>query len=133
MAQRVENEYVGAPVGFMDPAVVMLAEAGHALLVDCRSRESSAVPLDVDADDLVLLVIDTGERHATSGSTYAERVAQCQAAVTQLGVSSLRDVDDVTTVELIDDPLLRARARHVVTENARVRAVLELLRSGRVR
>ena len=132
MAQRVENDYVGAPVGFMDPAVVMLAEAGHALLVDCRSRQVVAVPLTVAADDLVMLVIDTGERHATSGATYAERVEQCHAAVAQLGVSSLRDVDDVTTVELIDDPLLRARARHVVTENARVRAVVELLSSGRV-
>lgn len=133
MAQRVENEYIGAPVGFMDPAVVMLATAGHALLVDCSSHQVSTVPFDPAVDDLVTLVIDTGERHATSGATYAERVEQCQQAVAQLGVTSLRAVDDVTTVELIDDPILRARARHVVTENERVRAVVALLRAGRAR
>lgn len=133
MAQRVENEYVGAPVGFMDPTVVMLATAGHALLVDCRSREVSAVPVDLSAADMVMLVIDTGERHATSGATYRERVEQCQAATAQLRVSSLREVDDASQLSaLIDDPVLCARARHVVTENARVRAVVELLRAGRV-
>jgi galactokinase len=133
LAQRVENEYIRAPVGFMDPAVVMLASAGHALLVDCSARTVSSVPFDLAADDLVTLVVDTGERHATSGSTYAERVEQCRAVVTRLGISSLREVKDVTTVELIDDPVLRARARHVVTENERVRAVVALLRAGRAR
>jgi galactokinase len=134
MAQRVENEYIGAPVGFMDPAVVMLATVGHALLVDCSSRRVSAVPLDLAADDLVTLVIDTGERHATSGATYAERVEQCRVAVTRLGVTSLRALDDVAElVALTDDPVLRARARHVVTENERVRAVVALLNVGRAR
>jgi galactokinase len=132
LAQRVENEYIGAPVGFMDPAVVMVAEAGHALLIDCWSQEMTAVPLDLEANGLELLVVDTGERHRTGGATYRERVAQCRAAADLLGVTTLREVRDQSTVELVDDPILRSRARHVVSENVRVLEVVKLLRAGRL-
>jgi galactokinase len=131
-AQRVENDYIGAPVGSMDPTVVMVAEEDQALLIDCRSQEMTGVPLDLRVHDLELLVVDTGERHSTSDATYRERVAQCRAAAQLLGVSTLRDVHDPATVELIEDPILRARARHVVSENARVLEVVELLRGGRL-
>ncbi len=131
-AQRVENEYLGAPVGFMDPAVVMVAKNDQAVLIDCRSQEMTAVPLDLAAHDLELLIVDTGERHSTGGATYRERVAQCRAAAHLLGVSTLREVSDPATVELIEDPVLRARARHVVSENARVLDVVDLLRAGRL-
>jgi galactokinase len=130
-AQQVENDYIGAPVGFLDPAAVMLSEPNQLLLIDCRARVVSPVPFDVPAAGLALLLIDSGERHATSGQTYRERVAQCRAAAAELGAVSLREVDDEAEVERLASPLLRARARHVVTENARVHAVVDLLRQGK--
>ena len=63
---------------------------------------------------------------------YRERVVQCADAAHALGVSTLRDVSDPATVELIDEPVLRARARHVVTENRRVLEVVALLDAGRL-
>ena len=133
LAQEVENVYVGAPVGYMDPAAVMYGRVGHALLIDTRSRNVSAIELATAEQRLALVVVDSGHQHATSGFEYRERVRQCEAAADLLGVDCLADVQDPVDLDDIADPLVRKRARHVVTENVRVRAVSELLRSGRIR
>jgi galactokinase len=131
LARRAENEFVGVPTGIMDQSASLLCRAGHALLLDCRSGQASNVPLDLDAAGLVLLVIDTRVRHALADGRYAARRRACEDAARVLGVPSLRDVtDDPGAVEQIADPLLRRRARHVVTENARVLETSRLLRAG---
>jgi galactokinase len=134
LARRAENEFVGVPSGIMDQSASLLCEQGHALLLDCRSGDSSAVPLDLAAVGLVLLVVDTRVRHALSDGRYAERRRSCEDAARALGVASLRDVTDdprgLERVERLSDPVLRRRARHVVTENARVLETVGLLRAG---
>jgi galactokinase len=134
LARRAENEFVGVPSGIMDQSASLLCEAGHALLLDCRSGETSAVPLDLAAAGLVLLVVDTRIRHALSDGRYAERRRSCEDAARALGAASLRDVTDAPgaaeRVESLADPVLRRRARHVVTENARVAQTVGLLRAG---
>ena len=134
LARRGENEFVGVPSGIMDQSASLLCEQGHALLLDCRSGESGAVPLDLAAAGLVLLVVDTRVRHALSDGRYAERRRSCEDAARALGVPSLRDTTDapdgIERVERLSDPVLRRRARHVVTENARVLETVSLLRAG---
>ncbi len=131
LARRAENEFVGVPSGIMDQSASLLCEQGHALLLDCRSGESSPVPLDLAGFGLVLLVVDTRVRHALSDGRYAERRRSCEEAARALGVPSLRDItDDPGAVERLQDPVLRRRARHVVTENARVLQTAGLLRAG---
>lgn len=129
-ARRVENDYLGVPVGVMDPMVVMHATEGHALLVDTRTLTMDQVPLGLDEAGMSVLVVDTGTSHRTAGGDYTERVAQCRDAARALGVDSLRDVTDPRDVADLADPVLRARARHVVTENARVLAAVTCLRAG---
>ncbi|TDO93424.1 galactokinase [Enemella evansiae] len=135
-ARQAENDYVGAPTGFMDQAASTLCTAGHALLLDCRDLGTEQVPLDLPAADLELLVLDTRTPHSLVDSAYAERRRSCEQAAAALGVPALRDITDVTALaSLTDQPdgdLLLRRARHVVTENARVLAVADLLRAGRV-
>jgi galactokinase len=116
---RAENEYVGAPTGGMDQTIAMLAEPGHALLLDFA--DGSAIPVELPIEDagLVLLVIDTRVSHALTDGSYGDRRAECAAAAEALGRPSLRDVP-LESVEALDDPVLRRRARHVVTENVRV-------------
>ncbi len=133
LAQQVENEYVGAPVGYMDPAAVMHGRAGHALLIDTGSRTVLPITLATTDHHLTMVLVDTGRQHSTTGSAYRERVKQCETAAALLGVAALSDVHDEAELDQIADPLIRKRARHVVTENARVHIVSELLRSGRVR
>ena len=132
-AQRVENEYVGAPIGAMDPMVVMRATEDHALFIDTRSGSCEAVPLGLDGAGLALLIVDTGTTHRTTGVEYGRRVAQCHQAARLLGVPSLRDVAAAPDVDILSDHTLRARARHVVTENLRVLQTVALLRANQLR
>ena len=133
LASRAENEFAGAPTGIMDQSAALLSLPGHALLLDCRSGHAEAVPLDLAAARLAILVLDTGARHALTDGRYAARRRSCEAAARELGVASLRDLaDDLGVVSGLAEPELRRRARHVVTENRRVLLVADLLRSGRL-
>jgi galactokinase len=131
LASKAENQFVGVPTGIMDQSAALLCQAGHALLLDCRSGASDDVPLEPGGAGLAILVIDTGVRHALTDGRYAERRAACEAAARSLGVASLRDLPDGPgEVTGLADPELRRRARHVITENRRVLAVADLLRHG---
>jgi galactokinase len=129
MARRAENDFVGAPTGIMDQSAALLSQAGHALLLDCRSGIGTAVPLDPASAGLGLLVIDTRVRHELTDGGYAARRRACEDAAQALGVRSLRDITDGSQLTGID-PLLERRARHVVTENNRVLVTAQLLREG---
>jgi galactokinase len=120
---RAENDYVGAPTGGMDQTVAMLAEAGHALLLDFADGSATPVELPVEKAGLVLLVIDTRVSHALTDGSYGNRRTESAAAARALGVKSLRDAGPAA-VESLDDPVLRRRARHVVSENLRVLAAV---------
>jgi galactokinase len=132
LARRAENEVVGVPSGAMDQMVSMLGRAGHALFLDTRSLDTEQVPLPLEAAGLRLVVIDTRAGHRLVDGAYADRRAACEAAAATLGVPALRDATP-EQVEAAADALgeegLR-RARHVVTENARVLEAVRLLRAG---
>ena len=127
LARRAENEMVGVPSGIMDQSASLLCEAGHALLLDCRTGDSEAVPLDPAAAGLALLLVDTGARHALTDGRYALRRLECEQAARALGVPSLRDVDDPARAADISDPVLARRARHVIADDCRVHAAVDLL------
>lgn len=125
VGQRAENELVGAPVGIMDQMACSLADTSAALFLDTRSLQFSRVPLPEDA---ALIVIDSGVAHNHANGDYATRRRECHEAARLLGVRELRDVTmgDIDRVNSLPEPLNR-RARHVITENARVLAAVEAL------
>jgi galactokinase len=126
--QRAENDLVGAPVGVMDQLASSLADTAHALFVDTRALEVRAIPLPPGAD---LIVIASGVVHSHAGGEYRTRRAECERAAELLGVPQLRDltIADVDRAMALPEPLGR-RARHVVTENARVLAAVTALEKG---
>ena len=128
IAQRAENEFVGVPSGIMDQSASLLGQAGHALLLDCRSLESSQVPCDPVAAGARLLLINTRAKHELSDGEYGRRRAQCEEAARLLGLPSLRYLTDVGDTVRLADPVLRRRARHIVTDNQRVLEAAALLR-----
>ncbi|MFY9929518.1 MAG: galactokinase [Streptosporangiaceae bacterium] len=130
IARRAENDFVGVPSGIMDQSASLLCQAGHLLLLDCRSLETAQVPFDPAPAGAQLVIVNTRARHELSDGEYGERRAECEEAARQLGVASLRDVASPAEVARLADPVLRRRARHVVSDNQRVLAVVELLRSG---
>jgi galactokinase len=93
------------------------------LRIDFRSLEVSPVALELDGHQLVML--DSGEHHSNAASGYNQRRAECARACELLGIPSLREAT-LDQVERLADPLDR-RARHVITENARVELAIAAL------
>ena len=135
-----ENVFVGVPNGIMDQSASMLATAGHLLFLDTRTLVAEQVPFDLAGHGLALLVVDSRTPHALVDGEYAARRASCEAAATALGVPALRDVGPdglageglAATLARLPDAVTARRARHIVTENARVLRTVELLREGRL-
>jgi galactokinase len=130
LARRAENEMVGVPSGIMDQSASLLGEARRALLLDCRTIETTLVPFDPAGAGLALLVVDTGVRHALTDGRYALHRQECEQAARALGVPALRDVADAAAVSRIADPVLARRARHVITDDQRVWEAVALLEAG---
>jgi len=130
IARRAENEFAGVPTGIMDQSASLLCRAGHALLLDCRTLETSQVPFDPDAAGASLLLINTRARHELADGEYGRRRAECEEAARRLGIRSLRDLTDLADIGSLTDPVLRRRVRHVVTDNQRVLEVVALLRAS---
>jgi galactokinase len=128
LGQQVENQFVGAQVGIMDPLACALGEAGAALFIDTRSLHYERVPLPAGAE---MVVINSGVAHDHAAGDYNSRRAECEQACRLLGVPQLRDLElsDLARVEGLPEPLNR-RARHVVTEDARVHEAVAALRQG---
>lgn len=121
-AQRVETEFVGAPVGVMDQMASSLADTGTALFLDTRTLAFRRVAIP---PALEVVVIDSGVSHSHVAGDYRRRRQECEAAAALLGVHQLRDLRETELSALARLPdVLRRRARHVVTENARVHALV---------
>ncbi|GGQ95634.1 galactokinase [Deinococcus ruber] len=118
---RVEHEYVGVMCGVMDQMASSLADTTHMLFLDTRSLERRTLPMPTSAEygTAQVLVIDSGVPRRLAESGYNERRAQVEEASRLLGVKELRDVTDLSALDALPD-LLQRRARHVVSENARV-------------
>ncbi|OBA83392.1 galactokinase [Mycobacterium sp. 1164966.3] len=120
LAQRAENEYVGAPTGLLDQLASLFGAPATALLIDFRDVTVAPAPFDPDASGIALLLIDSRARHRHAGGEYAARRASCERAAADLNVSSLREVQDPSALAAMTDPVDARRARHVLTENQRV-------------
>ncbi|HEX2686124.1 MAG TPA: galactokinase [Kofleriaceae bacterium] len=130
IGQRAEARFVGVPVGAMDQLAASLGRLGSALFIDLRSLEIHLLALP--AVDLV--VIGSGLRHDHAAGDYRTRRAECEDAARRLGVRTLREVGiaDLPAIAALPPPLDR-RARHVVTENARVRAAVHAIETSDLR
>ncbi len=126
LAQQAEHIFAGVQCGMMDQLIVALGQADHALLIDCRDQHYKPVPLPSQAS---IIVSDSGVERTLAASAYNQRRAECAEAVRYLqaqrpAITALRDVTvaDLDQYGTTLPPLIRARARHVVHENARTLA-----------
>jgi galactokinase len=127
-AQRAEVEFVGAPVGIMDQMACSFAGEREALFLDTRTLEFERIPLP---DGLDLVVIDSGVAHQHAGGDYIVRQRESAQAAERLGVARLRDIGIEGLPRLGGLPAtLARRARHIITENQRVRQARAALLHG---
>jgi galactokinase len=134
LCQRAENEFVGARVGIMDQFISLHGRKDHALLLDCRtlSFESLLIP-----DSVKLVISNTMVKHELASGEYNRRRADCEEAVRRLaqvlpGIRALRDVSPEQLEQHREalSEVTYKRARHIVTENARVLDSAAALRTG---
>lgn len=126
MGHRAETQFVGAPIGIMDQMACSFADTGAALYLDTRSLEYRRVPLPPGS---ALIVIDSGVAHDHAAGDYRVRRDECAEAARLLGVPELRDATDTQILGRLPGVLQR-RARHVITENARVLDTVDALAAG---
>ena len=129
LAQRAENEWVGAQTGIMDQLISACGEAGSALLIDCRTLATTPVPVPAGT---AIIVMDTATRHSHVDSGYNDRRRQCEEAAAFFGVPALRDVSEAqfrAREANLSEPA-RRRARHIITENDRTVAAAEAMGRG---
>jgi len=125
VCRRAEHRASGVPCGIMDQLISLVGRQGCAVMIDCTTLEHQAVALPPDVEVVVRFVA-----HRTlAGSEYAQRTASLAAIEAIMGPLRLATPDQA---EAIHDPVLRRRARHVITENARVRDGVQALATGDV-
>ncbi len=127
--QSAEHHYAGCQCGIMDQLVSARAEAGNAVLIDCRDLSARSVAMDAE---LAVLIVHSGIRRGLVDGEYNLRRLQCEAAAAAMQVPALRDADPATLVaaRAAMDPIAYRRARHVITENARTLAAADALTAG---
>jgi galactokinase len=135
LAQKAENEWVGVNCGIMDQMASAACKAGHALFLDCRSLEYELAPLP---HGTAVVILDTSTRRGLVDSAYNERRNQCEEAARWFGVKALRDVSvaEFETRTKEDNGLnvnAFKRARHIVTENARVLEAVEAMKRNDIK
>ena len=126
LCSRVENDWVGAETGLLDQLASLRCEPGHALRIDFATLALEPVPLELGGWQLATL--ESGAEHSHAAGGYNERRAECRAACAALGVEHLSQADPDAAAALPEP--LRRRARHVLSENARVDATVAALRDG---
>jgi galactokinase len=134
LCQRAERDFVGLPCGIMDQYISVFGQEHRAVEIDCRSLGHRLVPLP---SGVTFVAVNSMVKHALSGSAYRDRVAECAVAVSVMHVESPRveSLRDVTPEQLAQAAHLMPetvarRARHVVTENARVNRFVDASSSG---
>lgn len=130
LCQKAEQEFAGVPCGVMDQYISRLGREGCAVLIDCESLTHRHVPLRDDR--FQFLTVDSGVHYQVVSSAYHQRREECESAAALLGLRKLRQAQDshLTTASLLAQPTLLARARHVLSENARTLTAARRLAAG---
>ncbi len=134
LAQKAENEWVGVNCGIMDQMASAACREGYALFLDCRTLEYQHAPLP---DNVSIVILDTSTRRGLVDSAYNERRSQCEEAARWFDVKALRDVsvDEFNKSKAKNElsEIVMKRARHIITENARVLEAVNVMKDGNIK
>jgi len=136
LAQRAENNFVGVPCGILDQFAVAMAEPDHAMMLTCASLDYHQVPLQLGEHSIV--ISNSNKRRELGDSAYKARVDECARALAL--VQQAEDINELAMLDAAmlarhaavfdDDPIALQRARHVCSENERVRLAVAALERG---
>jgi len=124
LARVTEAEASGVLSGIMDQLISITAIDGHASMIDCETLQITPVLVP---NEVEIIVFHSGQPRLLADSEYNERRAACEAIEAVIGPLRTASIDDLSQ---LDDPVLVRRARHVITENERVRDFVGALEAG---
>lgn len=133
LAQKAENDFVGVPCGILDQAVSCFGKKNQLVHIDCAHQTFANVPMPAGCH---FWIFNTNEKHSLVDSLYAERHRECREALKlcqqhQPDLENLANASEaLLQLSLKSHPELLKRARHIVTENLRVKETMEALRAG---
>jgi galactokinase len=137
MSQKAENEFVGMNCGIMDQFAVGFGKKDHAIFLNCDTLFFENVPIILT--DCSLIITNTNKRRGLTDSKYNERRGECDKAVELLQVyKPIRNLSELNTGEIkilekyIKDPVIRKRAKHVISENGRVVEAVKVLKDNNI-
>jgi galactokinase len=137
MSQKAENEFVGMNCGIMDQFAVGFGKKDHAIFLNCDTLSFENVPLILK--DYSLIITNTNKRRGLTDSKYNERRSECDKAVELLQVyKPIRNLSELIVSEInllekyIKDPVIRKRAKHVISENGRVIEAVKVLKTNKI-
>jgi galactokinase len=137
MSQKAENEFVGMNCGIMDQFAVGFGKKDHAIFLNCDTLDYENVPVVLNENSLI--ITNTNKRRGLTDSKYNERRSECDKAVDYLqAYKQIRNLSEIKSSELallekyIPDPIVRKRAKHVITENGRALEAVQVLRSNNI-
>jgi galactokinase len=137
MSQKAENEFVGMNCGIMDQFAVGFGKKDHAIFLNCDTLDYENVPIILT--DCSLIIANSNKRRGLTDSKYNERRSECDKAVELLqSYKPIRNLSELNTGEInvlekyIKDPVIRKRAKHVITENGRVVEAVKVLKDNNI-
>ncbi|MBE3094465.1 MAG: galactokinase [Actinobacteria bacterium] len=137
MSQKAENEFVGMNCGIMDQFAVGFGKKDHAIFLNCDTLSFENVPIILN--DCSLIITNTNKRRGLTDSKYNERRGECDKAVELLqAYKPIRNLSELNTGEIhllekyIKDPVVRKRAKHVISENGRVVKAVKVLKGNNI-
>lgn len=136
LAQTAECDFIGVQCGIMDQFTAAMGKANHALLLRCSDLHYQTIPLELG--DCRLLIVNTNQPRSLVKSKYNQRRRECEAALglLQKVLPQAANLAEITPEQfaaagsVLEDELLFRRARHVITENARVLTAAKALAAG---
>lgn len=134
MAQKAENGFVGMNCGIMDQFAAGFGKKGHAINLNCDTLDYRYAPVNLGGRRLI--ITNTNKRRGLTDSKYNERRSECEKAVEFISEHHpVRNLSQMTVSDLwmleeyIPDPVVRKRAKHVITENGRTLKAIEALQA----
>ena len=126
IGQQIEHQFVGTQCGIMDQMVSACGIIREAIFLDCESLQTKSLPL---FPNHTFIVIHSGSTRKLSHGNYNERKEETMVASKTLNVPSLRYAS-LDQINLIEDSVIRKRAKHIISENDRVIQAASCLREN---
>lgn len=127
ISQKAEHNFAHVRCGIMDMYASMFGKEKSALLLDCRTLESTDYQLDLG--DYQFLLINTNVKHQLSESAYNARRLICEKAAALLDIPALRDANeaDLKAIKSAFSDEDYQKVLYVIQENKRVEQAAQMI------